>query len=64
MSSFELVVYNVLTKRKIEKIDEFISTYLTSALDLTDADMFYRVPIYLWLIDEAIAQLKGFRRTL
>lgn len=51
MTPLEFRVYAVIRDRKLLELAEFIDGYLLRYADLTFAEQFYAIPLYLWLID-------------
>lgn len=54
MSDFEKIVYMVITKRQAPELGLLVNSYLETVYDLDPIDQFYRIPIYLHLIDLSV----------
>jgi hypothetical protein len=54
MTPFELLVYSVITDRRIFDLRDFIDNYLNTYSALTYEERYYFIPLYLWLIDVGI----------
>lgn len=54
MSAEELMVYKAITSRKAPDLAVLISEYLDAMVSLTKLEQFYKIPLYLHLIDMAL----------
>lgn len=61
MSEFETIVYTAITTRNVPNIPNFITNYIRTWESLPRNQLFYRIPLYVWLMDMAIDNLS--RRT-
>lgn len=61
MNEFEHLVYTAIKTKKINNIKTFIETYLNNYTSLDANTKFYRIPLYIYLIDTAISQLTKTR---
>jgi len=57
MSDFEEIVYASIKERRVLDVAELISDYITQFQTLSKAEQFYRIPVYLHLMDTAIMNL-------
>lgn len=53
MPIYEEMVYDAVTLRTVENLSSFITNYLDLVYYLSDAEQFYRIPVYIHLIDMA-----------
>jgi hypothetical protein len=54
MTPFEFMIHAVIQDRKIIKLRDFIDGFLNRYAELTYAQQYYYIPLYLWLIDVGI----------
>lgn len=54
MSAVEVVFYNAITQRKVGDLASLITNILNPVFALTPDDQFYRIPLYVHLIDIAL----------
>ena len=54
MSAFESIVYNAITTRQIADVGGFVTGYLRTWRSLSREQLFYRLPLYVWLMDIAM----------
>lgn len=54
MSNFELLIYNAITLRTVGDLSVLIADYLDTIYLLSTDDQFYRIPLYIQLIDMAL----------
>ena len=58
MSAFELLMYTTITTGTVTDIGSLVNTYVNTYMTLTDDDKYYMIPLYLYLIDIAIKNLR------
>lgn len=54
MDAFETCIYNVITTRKAGDLNTLITEYLDTVFTLSMDDQFYRIPLYIHLIDVSL----------
>jgi len=57
MTPFEFLVYAVIYERRVDDIADFIDSYVNTYAQLTYAEQYYFIPIYLWMMDVAIGTI-------
>ena len=54
MTPFEFMIYAVIRNRQIVNLREFVDEYISRYAELSYAERYYYIPLYLWLIDVGI----------
>lgn len=57
MGPFETLLYNTIVNRRLPDVEDFVLNYVRTWRSLTKAQLFYRIPLYVWLMDVACDNL-------